>query len=105
SEYLTPGLAFFGSDRWPIGDDVDSLVRLNAAIAEPDLARAVIRQSFPVRDDDQRDAAVTVQRREEFQDLDGGLRIEIPRRLISEDQARIVRQRPRDGDALPLADR
>jgi ABC-type phosphonate transport system ATPase subunit len=56
-----------------------------------------------VRDQDDRLAAVVAQRAQQPDNLFAGGRVEIARRLISEQDAGLVRQRPGDGDTLLLA--
>src|SRR3989442_1572881 len=56
-----------------------------------------------VRDHDHGLALLPDQPVEEAQDLGGGIGVEIARRLISQDERRVVRERPRDGQSLLLA--
>ncbi len=51
---------------------------------------------------DDRDALLHVQSLEDAHDLGAGLGIQVAGRLVGQDDARLVDQRPRDGDALLL---
>ncbi len=53
---------------------------------------------------EKRQTLFTMEPIEEVEHAAAGRRIEIPRRLIGEEQQRIVGKRPGDGDTLPFAD-
>jgi hypothetical protein len=58
-----------------------------------------------VCDEDNRDAALSVQPLKNVHDLDAGARIEVAGGLVGKDDRRLVDERPRNGDALLLAAR
>src|ERR1051326_4105322 len=80
-----------------VGDDL--------AIAHAHHAAGVPRHLARVRDQHKRLAVVAVQRVNQRHDLFGGVRIEIPGRLVGKDHRGLSRQRPRNRDALLLAAR
>lgn len=55
-----------------------------------------------VGDEDNRQSSVTIQRLEDVDDLRPRLGIEVASRFVSENDARVVDERPRNGDALLL---
>ncbi len=80
-------------------------VRHDAAVAEADDARAVLRDLVLVRDDDDRDAALALELLKDLHHLDTGARVEVARRLVREQDRRLGHQRARDRHALLLAAR
>jgi len=57
-----------------------------------------------MRNHEERQTLLAMERIEEIEHAAAGRRIEIPRRLIGEEQEWIVGKRPGDGDSLPFAD-
>jgi len=70
--------------------------------AEADDAARVTRDGFLVRDHDER-VAQLVEVLEERHDLDARLGVQVPGRLVGEDDRGPVHEGARDGDALALA--
>ena len=58
-----------------------------------------------MRDDHEAGAHLAIQFEHEVQDVLAVAGIEVARRLVREHDARVVHERPGDGDALPLAAR
>ena len=78
--------------------------RQDLPVAERDDAPGVLGDVRLVRDEDDR-LPLVVQLLEDRHDLLGGLRVEVSRRLVGEEDRRIVHEAPRDRDALLLAAR
>ena len=72
------------------------------AVAHVDDAPRGAREILVVRDDDDR-RPIGVQPLEQRDHLRAGVRVELARRLVGEQERRAVRQRARDRDALLLA--
>src|SRR5581483_6443758 len=72
---------------------------------EPDLARAAAGDRLVVRHEDQRRAALGVQREHELDHRGAGRRVEVAGRLVGEEQLRLGDEGARERDALLLAAR
>src|SRR5436190_1890166 len=83
----------------------DLLIDLDPAVAELHEAGAVLGDVHFVGDEHDGDAALEIQLLEDVHDLDARPRIEVPGRLVRQQDRRLVDQRARDGDALLLAAR
>src|SRR5215213_5677268 len=83
----------------------DAVVLLDAAVLEDDDAVGVGRDVRLVRDEDERDASLAVEALEDVHHLDRGARVERARRLVGEDELRVVDERARNRHALLLAAR
>ncbi len=81
------------------------LVAGDLAVGDADDAVGVFGDAQVVRDEDDGDAALRVQPLEQAHDLRAGLRVEVARRLVGQDDGRLGDQRAGDGDALLLAAR
>ena len=77
----------------------------DAAVAQRDDLVGQRRELGVVRDEHERPAAVAVDRHEQLDDLAAGGAVEIARRLVGQQDRRIVGERARDRDALLLAAR
>src|SRR5690349_18072548 len=75
------------------------------AVAHRDALRSTGREGGVVGRHDDRGAVPLAQPGEEIDHVGARLRVEIPRRLIGENDSRLVRKRTRDRDALLLAAR
>src|SRR5919108_2420149 len=78
----------------PVGHDV--------AVAERHHARAVFGDVHLVRDEHDRDAALLVQPLKNAHHFDAGFRIEVPGRLVGEENRRVVHERACDRHTLLL---
>src|SRR5215475_13181481 len=83
----------------------NGLVASDLAVAEDDDALGVFRDVVFVSDEQQRDAAFAVEPLEDLHDLDRSAAVEGARRLVRENDRRVIDQRPRDRDALLLSAR
>jgi hypothetical protein len=81
----------------PIGD--------HAPVFEVDGPRPPCGDIPFMRDDDDADAVLGSQARKNLHDLLARFRVEVSRRLVRQQQPRIVHQRARNGDALLLPTR
>ena len=77
-------------------------IRQNNSVAQNDHAFREPRHVQLVRDHDNRDALL-VELLKNAHDLDAGLAVQISRRLVREQQLRLVHERARDGNTLLLA--
>src|SRR4051794_14533317 len=80
-------------------------VGLDAAGAEADGAVAALREMRIVGHEHERRAAVALQREEQVDDRVAGLVVEVAGRLVGNENRRVRRDRPSNGDALLLAAR
>src|SRR5215212_1997631 len=80
----------------------DAVVLLNPPVLEDDDAVGVGRDVRLVRDEDERDPALAVEALEDVHHLDRGARVERARRLVGEDELRVVDERARNRHALLL---
>ena len=71
-------------------------------VLEPDLAARASGELRVVGDHDDRSSVLADEAREDLEDPLRVLRVEIPRRLVGENERRIVGDRARDRDALLL---
>src|SRR5262252_442752 len=94
-------LEFFGG----VASMKHRLVASDLAVAEDDDALGVFRDVVFVSDDQQREAAFAVEPLENLHDLDRSAAVERARRLVGQDDRRLIDQRPRDRDALLLPTR
>src|SRR5919204_4853427 len=87
---------------WPWPRDCPSAM---ADTAVPQLEQPVgaLGDRAIVRDEQDRHPATLPQALEQRYDLIAGLRVERPGRLVRQEQARVVRERARNGHALALA--
>ena len=76
---------------------------LNKPVADMDDAPGVAGDLGLVRHQDDGDAFLAIELLEHQQDLIAGLRVEVPGRLVGEQERRVVDERPRDRHALLLA--
>ena len=90
-----PSLPLGGSLRFGVGND--------SAVAQPNHAIGLGGQVEVVRDDDDRRSRFTIQRLEECDDSRARFAVEISRRLVGEENARRVRERAGNRDALLFA--
>src|SRR5579862_7654701 len=81
---------------------LDLAIVYHQAVPELHDARAVLGDVVLVRDEQDGDAALGVELLKNVHDLDAGARVEVPGRLVGQENGRVVDQRPRDGDALLL---
>src|SRR5688500_13314011 len=77
----------------------------DAAVTEPDRSRGPPREDGIVRDEHDRRARFPVERLQQIENPDSRGRVEIAGRLVGEEDARRVRKRARDGNALLLSAR
>ena len=80
-------------------------IRDDLTVAERHDARAVLGDVHLVRDQHHGDAALLVQALEDPHHFDAGPRVEVPGRLVREQDRRVVDQRAGDRDALLLSAR
>lgn len=76
---------------------------MNDAVAEVERPAGMSGDVVVVGDEHDRHSAQPAQPVEEVEDLLAGDGIERPGRFVGEQQSRVVCERPRDRDALPLA--
>ena len=81
----------------------DSLPQLGEAVAHRDLAVRAGGDLQVVGDDDQRDAAVRVERLQQVHHLGPADAVQVAGRLVGEDHLRVADQRPGDRHPLLLA--
>ncbi len=81
----------------------DLRVGLDLPVTKPDEPRAVFGDVHFVRDQQDGDPAFLVQGLKDVHDLDTRARVEVPGRLVGEQDRGLVGERARDGDALLLA--
>ena len=79
------------------------LVGNDLTVFEGDDARAIFGDLRFVRDQDDGDAAILLQPLEDVHHLDTGPAVQVPGRLVGEQNRRIVQERTGDCDALLLA--
>ena len=73
------------------------------AVAHRNAARRARRELYVVRRDDDRRPMTKAEPCEQLDHIGTGLRVEVARRLVGEDHARLVRERTRDRNPLLLA--
>ena len=92
------------ADRHPRGRRPRLQTRLTQpAFVERELPRATGGVARVVRDEDECGARLRAEAQQEINDRFSRVLVEIPRRLIGKDKARLIHQRPGDRDPLALA--